>query len=69
MSAVTLIREAAKSGVWVGLNGGNLADYVGDAAAFEVEPDAFHASGRFPRRAMALAVRRHRWSHVGNDGS
>jgi TubC N-terminal docking domain len=25
MSAVTLIREAAKSGVWVGLNGGNLA--------------------------------------------
>jgi homopolymeric O-antigen transport system ATP-binding protein len=51
------------------LNGGNLADYVGDAASFEVEPDTFHASGRFPRRAMALAVRRHRWSHVGNDGS
>jgi hypothetical protein len=25
MSAVTLTREAAKSGVWVGLNGGNLA--------------------------------------------
>ena len=25
MSAVALIREAAKSGVWVGLNGGNLA--------------------------------------------
>jgi TubC N-terminal docking domain len=24
MSAVTLIREAAKSGVWFGLNGGNL---------------------------------------------
>jgi len=51
------------------LNAGNLADYVGDAAAFEVEPDAFHASGRFPRRAMALAVRRHRWSHVENDVS
>ena len=25
MTAVTFIREAAKSGVWVGLNGGNLA--------------------------------------------
>jgi hypothetical protein len=24
MTAVTFIREAAKSGVWVGLNGGNL---------------------------------------------
>jgi lipopolysaccharide transport system ATP-binding protein len=51
------------------LNGGNLADYVGDAASFEVEADAFHASGRFPRRAMALAVRRHEWSYVGTSSS
>jgi lipopolysaccharide transport system ATP-binding protein len=46
------------------LRGGVLADYVADAAAFEVEADAFHASGRFARRAMALAVRRHEWTYV-----
>jgi lipopolysaccharide transport system ATP-binding protein len=46
------------------LSGGVVVDNVADASSFEVEADAFHASGRFPRRAMALAVRRHRWSHV-----
>jgi lipopolysaccharide transport system ATP-binding protein len=51
------------------LCGGVLADYVGDAGSFEVEADAFHASGRFPRRSMALAVRRHEWSHVENSSS
>jgi lipopolysaccharide transport system ATP-binding protein len=43
---------------------GVLADYVRHAGSFEIEPDGFYASGGFPRRGAALAMRRHAWSHL-----
>jgi lipopolysaccharide transport system ATP-binding protein len=46
------------------LRNGVLADYVMHAGSFEIEPDAFYASGGFPRRGAALAMRRHAWSHA-----
>jgi lipopolysaccharide transport system ATP-binding protein len=49
------------------LRNGVLADYVTHAGSFEIEPDAFHASGGFPRRSAALVMRRHAWSHSDED--
>ena len=53
MSAVTLIREAAKSGVWVGLNGGNLA-----LKAPAKPPDALLAKLK-ANKAEIVALLRH----------
>jgi lipopolysaccharide transport system ATP-binding protein len=42
--------------------GGVLADHVGFAGAFDVEPDDYYETGRLPRRSSLLTLRRHQWS-------
>jgi lipopolysaccharide transport system ATP-binding protein len=45
-----------------------LSDFVTHAGSFEVAPDGFYTSGRFPRRGTAIAVRRHAWRHLSENG-
>ena len=61
MSAVTLIREAAKSGVWVGLSGGNLA-----LKAPAKPPDELFARVK-PDKAEIVALLRQAASSVNNN--
>jgi lipopolysaccharide transport system ATP-binding protein len=43
------------------LKGGAVADYLQQAAVFDVEPDDFHGSGRLPGRDWVLCLLKNKW--------
>jgi lipopolysaccharide transport system ATP-binding protein len=43
------------------LKGGAVADYVQQAAVFDVEPDDFHGSGKLPGRDWVLCLLKNKW--------
>jgi len=46
------------------LKGGAVADYVQQAAVFDVEPDDFHGSGKLPGRDWVFCLLKHEWMPV-----
>ena len=47
------------------LKGGAVADYLQQAAVFDVEPDDFHGSGKIPGRDWVLCLLKNQWFPAG----
>lgn len=45
--------------------GAAIADYIEQAASFDVEPDDFYGTGRMPTRDWVLCLLKHRWATSG----